>query len=179
MVFSSNPAPFSITQPLSAAATEILSYTPGVNFTVPVSSIPTSTVTYTSVDSSGNTTSTDVVPIYSISTLSSFTPTHVVAGDQNGGLTATFPTPYVYFTGFQIHEAQVTTVNGVAQCVTTTTSVSLPTPIWSAYAGDPHMDWAGKSQVSGPLPTDLSLSDMAHSLGHIGFDGGTFMGVPT
>lgn len=78
-----------------------------------------------------------------------------------------------------MQEAQVVTVSGYAQCITSTTSVSFPTPVWAAYSGNPHSDWAGKDQVSGPLPTNPPLTSMASSLGHIGFDAGTFVGTPT
>ena len=93
--------------------------------------------------------------------------------------TSTFPTPYVYYTGFQMQQAQVVTVSGFAQCITSTTSVPFPTPVWAAYSGNPHSDWAGKDQVSGPLPTNPPLTAMASSLGHTGFDAGTFAGTPT
>lgn len=71
------------------------------------------------------------------------------------------------------------TVSGYAQCITSTMSVPFPTPVYAAYSGNPHSDWAGKDQVTGPLPTNPPLADMASSMGHTGFDAGTFAGTPT
>lgn len=71
------------------------------------------------------------------------------------------------------------TVSGYAQCITSTMSVPFPTPVYAAYSGNPHSDWAGKDRVTGPLPTHPPLTDMASSMGHTGFDAGTFAGTPT
>ncbi len=72
--------PFSFTQTsLAAAATEILTYMPGSDYTVDVSYIPTATVTST------DGTLTTSFTLYSLSTIGAFTPTQVVA---DGVLTA-------------------------------------------------------------------------------------------
>lgn len=84
IIFTSNPVPSAITQgPLGA--TEILRYTAGINFTLPVSSVATTTMISVVAGPAGIGTTTESVPLYSVSTLASFTPTRVVIRD---GLTA-------------------------------------------------------------------------------------------
>ena len=85
-----------------------------------------------------------------------------------------YPTPYVYFGGYQIESAQLITANGKVQCSTMTVSSQLSRAYGFAYQGNPSLDWAGAGERSGTIPAAF-----AQAAGIQSCSPGMYRGAPT
>ncbi|MCJ1362867.1 Mucin-12 [Acarospora aff. strigata] len=100
-------------------------------------------------------------------------PKHI-ATNIVSGFAATYPTPYIVYTGYEIEKVQLLTANGTVVCSTTTVSSHLPQASAIAYSGKPSIDWAGPGERSGSLPASFVQAAGVQSC-----SAGTYRGIPT
>lgn len=82
--------------------------------------------------------------------------------------TAMSPTPYVFFSVLEIQQAS------------STSTITVPVPFFSAYPGKPNGDWSGNSTATDALPADLVGQLAAYENVNVSnCVVGTFRGQPT